>query len=189
MTVNNKKAVRDKFKKIRNSISDKNKKEKQIKDNVISLGLIENADIIFLYAATGSEVNIDYIAEKALSEDKKVAFPVCIDENGKMEFYFINNLNELNEGMYSIREPNQTTCEKAFFTEKSVCFVPGLCFEKNGGRIGYGKGYYDRFLNKFNGTTVGISFEECVTDELKLEPHDKTVTYLITDKTIYNFDN
>ena len=55
----------------------------------------------------------------------------------------------------------------------------------NGERLGFGKGYYDRFLESFNGITVGLSFEECLSDSIPMEEHDKKIDYLITDKKIY----
>ena len=101
-----------------------------------------------------------------------------------MEFYF-SLQSELKKGMYGIYEPDRDRCEKAVFSNKSLCIVPGVAFGRNGERLGFGKGYYDRFLESFNGITVGLSFEECLSDSIPMEEHDKKIDYLITDKKIY----
>jgi len=74
---------------------------------------------------------------------------------------------------------------EAVFSEKSLCIVPGIAFGKNGERLGYGKGYYDRFLESFKGKTVGLSFEECLSENIPMEAHDRKIDYLVTDKKIY----
>lgn len=182
-----KSVFRNKYKNIRNCITARHQKERLIFDRLNSCDVIKRANAIFAYAAVGSEVNIDNVISFILSEGKRVALPVCADDKGNMEFYYIKSLDDVRVGMYCIREPIVSECEKAYFDSKCVCLVPGVCFDRNGSRIGYGKGYYDRFMEKFNGHTIGISFEECVSDEIPSVGHDKKVTYLITDKNIYNF--
>ena len=56
--------------------------------------------------------------------------------------------------------------------DESVCFVPGVCFDKNGNRIGYGKGYYDKFLKDYNGTKIGITYKSCITDDIEVDKYD-----------------
>ena len=87
--------------------------------------------------------------------------------------------------MYGIYEPDREKCDKAVFTDRTLCIVPGVAFGKKGERLGFGKGYYDRFLEAFTGKTVGMSFEECLTDEIPMEKHDRKMDYLITDEKIY----
>ena len=182
-----KSVYRNKYKEIRNCIKSRVQKEKQIFERLTQCELIEKTNEIFAYAAHGSEVNIDDVIRFAFNKGKKVALPVCTDKNGTMEFYFIKSFNDVKDGMYGIREPDISECEKAYFTSESVCLVPGLCFDINGSRLGYGKGYYDRFMEIFNGYTIGVGFDECVSDKIPSADHDKKVTYLITDKNIYNF--
>jgi len=161
--------------------------EKSIADILIHSELYKNCSSIFLYSATGSEVRLDSVFSKALSDGKKVAFPLCTDRDGNMEFYFITDEAQLKSGMYGIKEPDKEICKAAESDSESLCLVPGLSFSLNGGRLGYGKGYYDRFLTKFRGTSVGVCFESCISESLILDEHDKKVNYLITDKKIYNF--
>lgn len=189
MSGKDKVSLRVKYREIRKGITERTAKEKSISDFFLKSKLYKDCQSLFIYSATGSEVCIDHILKKALYDGKKVAFPVCTDRDGNMDFYFISDTKQLKSGMYGIKEPDINICEPAFCGADSVCLVPGLCFDLKGGRLGYGKGYYDRFLEKFSGIAVGICFEECLSDEITLGNHDKKVNYLITDKRIYIFSD
>ncbi len=179
--------LRKKYRDIRKNITDRSERESIICRTFLESDLYKSAESLFLYSAIGTEVNVDSVFTAALSDGKKVAFPLCLDGEGNMEFYFVSGTTDMKNGMYSISEPVPEKCRKAYSAEKSVCLVPGLSFDKNGGRLGYGKGYYDRFLAGFTGESVGICFEDCVSDSLRLNQFDEKVNYLITDKTIYIF--
>lgn len=159
-------------------------KEEKIAEHLIESPLFIEADTVFLYAALKSEISVDKIATQAEKLGKKTAFPFCEDRDGEMKFYF-TELGKLKEGMYGIREPDKKICEEAFFTEKSLCIVPGLAFSKKGERLGKGKGYYDRFLMQFSGKTVGVSLEETVYESIPTEKHDIKIDYLVTENKIY----
>lgn len=187
MSIIYKTMLRSKYYKIRKSIQ----KRSELQENIFRLfkesDLYKNADCIFCYSAIGSEASVDSVIESALKDGKKVALPVCLDEKGNMEFYFIKSLDDTAKGMYGIKEPDTDRCTKAIFDKSTVCLVPGLSFDLKGNRLGYGKGYYDRFLSCFSGKSVGICFESCLCDELIIDEHDKKVNYLITDKKIHIF--
>lgn len=159
-----------------------------IAEGFINSDLYKNADTLLLYYAVAGEVSTEKILAKAFSDKKRVAYPVCIDGNGYMEFYFIEDADDLVEGMYNIKAPGQG-CKKFTDDKNAVCIVPALSFDISGNRLGYGKGYYDRFLEGFSGTSVGICYEALMTEFLPTDTYDKKVSYLITDKTIYNFTN
>ena len=103
-----------------------------------------------------------------------------------MDFFLVEDENDLVEGMYGIKAPKKR-CAHLDATEKCLCVVPGLAFDCKGYRIGYGKGYYDRYLAAFPGVSVGLCFEELRRDSIPVKPHDIKVNYLITDKMIYNY--
>lgn len=189
MIENQKKIVRTNYKKIRSSIINRSEKEKVIIEKLKFFEPFAKADKVFVYAATGSEANMDSLIRFALSVGKTVALPVCLDKLGNMEFYSITSLNFIKNGLYSIREPETNKCNRVTPDGNSVCVVPAVCFDRNGNRLGYGKGYYDRFLQNFNGCTIGVNFEECVAENIPCSEHDKRVNYLITDKNIYKFTN
>lgn len=173
--------------KLKGETENRSEKEKKITQRLIKSQIFLEADVVFLYAALNNEFSVDEIALEAERLKKKTAFPLCEDENGKMKFYF-TELKNLKKGMYGIREPDKLKSEKAVFTEKSLCIVPGLAFGIKGERLGKGKGYYDRFLSEFTGKTVGLSFEDRISDSIPMEKHDIKIDYLATENKIYKTD-
>lgn len=157
-----------------------------IADTFLSTDLYKKAEVLLLYCSVGSEVSTDKIFSKALNDNKRVAFPLCLDNNGVMDFYYVNDISDLEEGMYGIKAP-KSACEKYTKRENTLCIVPGLSFDKRGYRLGYGKGYYDRFLEKFNGISIGLCFDAMLEDALPTDKFDKKADYLVTDKKIYKF--
>lgn len=182
-----KKQKRAELKKSREMLENKELLSKKITDAFLSSELYKNADTLLLYHSVGSEASTADIFRAAVSDGKRTAFPVCVDSNGAMTFYYIRNESELVDGMYGIKEPCKG-CEEYDFSHSGVCLVPGLSFDREGYRIGYGKGYYDRFLDKFNGISVGLCYESLVSESLPRDAYDKKVNCLITDKKIYNFN-
>ena len=158
--------------------------DKKIQNKLLNLFMIREADIILAYVSTPIEVQtLDFI-ESLLNQGKKVAVPKCLNDKGDMDFFFINSLEDLEDGFFGVKEPNPETAEKALTTEKTVCVVPAFLFDKSGYRLGYGKGYYDRFLSKFQGKTVGICYEENIRDSLMHGKYDRPVTLIVTEKRI-----
>lgn len=180
----NKTELRKKYRSVRAQVKNRDSLSEKICDLTLGSDIYARADTVLCYWPVASEVNTGRIILKALNDKKKVALPKCTDKNGNMTFYYINSLSDLKEGMYGIMEPQE--CNKAeFFSEDSVCIVPGLSFDKAGYRLGYGKGYYDRFLSCFCGKSIGVCFEDCLSTNLPVNEFDKKVDFIITDKTIY----
>ncbi|MFA5658599.1 MAG: 5-formyltetrahydrofolate cyclo-ligase, partial [Oscillospiraceae bacterium] len=115
---------------------------------------------------------------------KKVAVPKCIDGTRLMDFYLINGIENLEAATFGVLEPITRQCVKAEKFDNSICIVPGLAFDLDGFRLGYGKGHYDRFLSTYDGKTIGISYCCCVTDRLPKGRYDKNVNLLITEKYV-----
>ena len=180
--------LRRKLKEQRDNIKDRLWCNNKITDLFLSSSLYKQADTILLYSSSGSEVSTDEIFESCIRDGKTVAFPVCIDRDGLMDFFIVKDKGDLTEGMYKIKEP-KNTCRRLISDSKSLCVVPGLSFDKQGYRIGYGRGYYDRFLENFEGITVGLCFSELLSESLPKDYYDKNVSYLITDKKIYKFNS
>ena len=97
-----------------------------------------------------------------------------------MSFYYINSLDELNVGKLNILEP--FTNREVFDYSNSVCITPGVCFSSDGKRIGYGKGYYDKFfLNNriYRIYRIGLSYRECLDDKIEINNYDQKVNEVI----------
>lgn len=180
-----KKILRDKFRAVRDTAKSEDKDNK-IFNLTVESEFFRCADIIFAYFSVGSEADTLKIIHYALSEGKKVALPKCTDKKGAMDFYFIDDTDSsLEEGMFSLKEPDISSCEKAYASDNSLCIVPALAMDKDGYRLGYGGGYYDRFLSSFKGATVGLCYKECFCDELPRDKYDIRLDTIITDYKIY----
>ncbi|MBE6597021.1 MAG: 5-formyltetrahydrofolate cyclo-ligase [Ruminococcaceae bacterium] len=178
-----KRLLRTSFKKLRGEIP---KSEKAILDRTIcgtisSLACFRYARTLLLYSPIGSEIDVTPLASLALSKGKRVAYPVCDTESHEMVFRYVNDLSELVSGAYSILEPRDTAPEFQF-EKDSLCIVPALSFDKKGYRLGYGKGYYDRFLKRFEGTALGAVYDSLLSEELPRGYLDVSVGIIITER-------
>lgn len=178
--------LRKELKVLRKNISVKSETDRKICKNLIDFEPYRNADTILFYAALEDEINIDRCIEHALSNGKKVALPVCIDNRGNMEYYYINSLSDIKTGFYGVREPDTVMCSRVKDFSNSLCVVPGIAYDKKGYRLGYGKGYYDRFLKKFTFISVGLCYNELVMETLPTGEYDVPVDYIITQNGIIN---
>ena len=183
-----KKDLRSKYKAVRSDIADREQKTDTIVERVINCSIFKDSAEIFLYFPSGSEVSTLKIFDVAVKSSKKTAFPKCIDSNGRMEFYYVRSIEEMSEGMYGIYEPDTSVCPRAVPSAESLIIVPALAFDTRGYRLGYGKGYYDRYLTEDLCSSIGIAYSECVCNELPSDIYDKKINCLITDRSVYYFD-
>lgn len=171
----NKKELRKKYLDLRNKIEGKS--QKILIDLLKENEVFENAKTIFCYVSAGSEPKTDLLLDYILKTGKTLAVPKCLDKKGNMAAIEIKSLDDIREGFFGIREPKEgRVVEKE---EIDLCIVPGLSFDKDGFRLGYGGGYYDRFLENTNMYTIGICFEELFADKLPREENDIAVSEVI----------
>lgn len=178
--------LRSVYKKLRANCPKDVKREldRKLTERFLSLDEYKSCETLFAFVSTPIEVDTSVIIETALKDGRHVAVPKCRDKFGSMDFFYIHSFDSLKKGAFSIMEPDEEVCEKAVDFSAGLCLVPGLCFDNLGYRIGFGKGYYDRFLEKFSGTSVGICYSRCIEKELPKGIYDKNVDILITDKFI-----
>jgi len=156
-------------------------------ENVTCLTEYKNADTVLLYKSYNHEVNTDKLFMQALSDGKKIAYPKSLLVNGVpgLEFYYINDLKHLSPGYKGIMEPDifKYNLEK-YEGESALCFVPGVVFDEDCNRIGYGKGFYDTFLHDHsNITTVGLAFSLQIVEKIPCYENDVAMDILITEDT------
>lgn len=156
----------------------------KIRRRLLSLREFDREDLLLTYVSTPIEVDTIGIIKEALGRGKKVAVPRCIPGTREMEFYLITDLSDLAPGMFHVLEPIPERCQRLEDYSEGLCIAPGLSFDYSGYRLGYGKGYYDRFLSKFGGYTVGICYYECMRWRLPHGRFDCAVDALITEKFI-----
>ncbi|MBR5559232.1 MAG: 5-formyltetrahydrofolate cyclo-ligase [Oscillospiraceae bacterium] len=153
-----------------------------IAQNVINSQWFAKADTLFAYISVGREVDTASIIAAAHQLNKQVAVPRC-GEKGSMSFYIIDGLDDLTDGKYGIPEPADH-CLPAAATSHSLCLVPALAFDQNGFRIGYGGGYYDRFLAEFPGKSLGLVRSAFLLERIPAERHDLPVDGVVTEQFI-----
>ena len=175
----NKENLRKKYLYIRRNIlpEDKEKYNKEIFEKIINLQEYIENKLILTYVSLKDEVDTLKLIEYSLSIGKKVAVPKCIGK--EMRFKYLTSISELKEGYFGILEPINNNIVDEF--SESICIVPGICFDRDSNRIGYGGGYYDRFLSTYEGIKIGITYKECMCEKIDSDKHDIKV-----DKVIYN---
>ncbi len=176
-----KKELRKQYKALRDSIPEENRAHlsTEICRKITKLDAYKTAKTLLLYASAGNEVDLSPLFEKAQKDGIACAFPRCIAD-GIMEFYYVSALSELQKGAYGIMEP--PTDRPATNFRSALAIVPALAYDKDGYRLGYGGGYYDRFLAKYPVFAVGVAYSACITDTLPCGEFDIAVDTVITEK-------
>ncbi|MBY0597257.1 5-formyltetrahydrofolate cyclo-ligase [Bacillus bingmayongensis] len=128
------------------------------------------------------EVNTYVIIEQAWREGKKVVVPKCNRETRTMTFRQITNFNQLETVYMSLREPIPALTVEAEANEIDLLFVPGVAYTRRGERIGYGGGYYDRYLVQYEGKTLSLAFGFQIVSYIPTESFDQNVQKIITEK-------
>ena len=167
-------------------LSERQQRSEKICKLATSLVSFRHADIILLYAPIKSEIDVMPIFKEALEKGKRVAFPRCNVEERTMKFHFVTSEDDLTPCAYGIREPREDleVYDPQSTQGVAVCYVPGLAFDAYGYRLGYGKGYYDKFMNQFTGCTIGVVYSEFIIKSLPRGRFDCHCDIMLTEKGI-----
>ncbi len=179
-----KKEIRKALKEKRKNIP-KDKKiiyDKAISERIIDSHYFINAEHVLVFSSSDDEFDTKHIIEACRNGNKKIFYPLCINGNGEMKFLQADSPDDLSEGMYGIFEP-KPYCKEYVQMENDIVIVPCLSTDKDGYRIGYGKGYYDRFLKNFNGVSICPCYEELLTDKLPTDKYDIKVKIIVTQNS------
>ena len=140
-----------------------------------------DATVVYTYLSFGCEVDTRALIEHAWREDKRVALPRCVPGTRSMRWFFVDSYEGLERSPMGIEEPpiDATRVAPAVGCATALALVPGLAFDAQGFRIGYGGGFYDGFLAGFEGISVGMCRMQFIVDDLPsmgvVEPHDLPV--------------
>lgn len=171
--------IRNKMKKRRDCLSENEiiNKSKVISKKLNSYIKDNRFKNILCFYPIMSEVNLLSLYDELLIKGNNLYFPITYENY--IEFVKIDSMNDFHEGKYNIKEPNG---EIVFDDEEALVICPGLAFDKSGNRIGYGGGYYDRFIkNHQNCTTVGVGYDFQVLDRIIPMPWDVKLDLIISD--------
>ncbi|WP_100406807.1 5-formyltetrahydrofolate cyclo-ligase [Bacillus solitudinis] len=130
------------------------------------------------------EVCTTYIIEAAWALNKQIAVPRINKEKNVMCFYILKDYDDLEETFFELKEPKIENCQLLTPDEIDVMVVPGVAFDVHGYRLGFGGGYYDRYLVDFKGETVALAFDCQIVNKVPTEKHDVPVGHLITPEGI-----
>ena len=151
----------------------------------LNLASFRFAEVILLYAPIKGEPNLLSVCETAQRLGKAIAFPKCDVETCTMTYHIVPSPDALVQGTYGIAEPPAEAPAYCPSLDKhDICVVPAVCFDHRGFRIGYGKGYYDRYLSTFGGTSVGFVMSEFLLPALPRGRFDRAVDLVITEKGV-----
>lgn len=158
-------------------------------NHIVTHSLFQSAKTICTYAPTRSEIDVNSISQKAWEQQKTVLYPRCSKhEKGHMDFYQCRDFSDLEQGAYGILEPKHTCTlypENILNSADTLILVPALAYSPQGFRLGYGQGFYDRFLAKIPlAISIGITFSALISQDICIEAWDRAVQYLATENGV-----
>ncbi len=167
------------------------KMSRSIKHLLLSHPAVTAADHLFMYVHFRSEVSTLPLLETLLSQGKGVSVPLTqLDTSCLLAVGITDPVKQLAPGCYGIPEPTPEQVAAATVDPGKIntVLVPGSVFDRLGGRLGYGGGFYDRFLTQSapDAVRVGLAFEDQLTDAVPMQPHDQFMDMLVTEKRIYD---
>lgn len=183
-----KNVLRKRFKERRRSMTLQQKADcdRKIANRLTLLSAYKHAKTIIAYVSTEIEVDTIQIIEAAFRDGKQVAVPRCVPGTREMEFYRIHNLQDLEVGSYQLLEPKQDPAMRLLDFSDSICVVPALACDRDGYRLGYGGGYYDRFLRNYPGRKILILYKSCLVGKLFHGRYDVPMDSIVTEYFVAN---
>lgn len=184
-----KKDIREKAHAARNAQENKDELSRQIVDRFVGLPEFAKAETVMFYVDVRSEVRTRQQLPEALASGKRIVIPYCVD--GELELFHLESMDELSVGMYRILEPKpelrSVASKRVEIEELDLIMVPGVAFDRRGGRSGHGKGYYDKLLEHARPDTplVALAFECQMFDEVPMQDHDVFMDKVITEAAVY----
>lgn len=173
----------------KNRVAQKNKDalSLEICEKFTALPAYAAAKTVMWYVDAGSEVRTRHTLPEALTHGKRVVVPWCVVETNELELFLLEDMSELVEGAYKILEPKeelrQLPAKKVQPEQLDLVMVPGTAFDLRGGRMGQGKGYYDRLLAhaRPDAPLVAMGFDCQIFEEIPVAPHDVFMDFVLTE--------
>lgn len=142
------------------------------------------ADTIALTISRQTEVHTHSLLELGWQQNKAIVVPKTDQKNKTMIFYKIDSFSDLEETYYNLLEPIPSRCQLINTIDIDFVIVPGLAYDEQGYRLGFGGGYYDRFLSTYYGETCSIAFEIQIRNDIPKESFDIPVQKIVTEKRV-----
>lgn len=156
-------------------------------NSILDSSHYRDANTIMVFVSFSDEVDTHEFIKKAISDGKKVTVPITFPKTKEIKPSHIESFHDLEPGYYGILTPKADCINLVSPEEIDLIIVPGVAFDKNGYRVGYGGGYYDRFLSRLpQVTTIGIAFELQIIDKVPRDEYDIAVDFIFTEKKVIN---
>ena len=184
-----KRAIREESHARRNAQANKDELSRQIVAKFMALPEYAAATTVMFYVDVRSEVRTRNDLASALTTGKRIVVPYCVD--GELELFHLEDMNELQIGMYKILEPKaelrSVPAKRVEVGELELIMVPGVAFDRRGGRMGHGNGYYDKLLEHapLDTPLVALAFECQMFPEVPVAEHDIFMDKIITEAAVY----
>lgn len=174
--------IRRYFKNFKRRIPQEKKRayDESIYQNIINSDLYKNAQTIFVYLSMNDEIDTRKFIKKALEDGKKIYVPK-IRKKMIMDAVLLSSINDIVLGDFYI----ETTKNEEVLDSPDLSLVPGLCFDDNKYRIGFGGGYYDYYIANHKSTYLGLFYSQCRIDEIPIESFDQKLDYIVTENNIF----
>ena len=183
--IEEKRRLRKQMREMRRACPDRAMLDGKITAHFMQSEIYQKAEQLLLYCSFDAEADTYALLAAALADGKEVYLPRCVPGTNRMHFYRVFSVDELQADAFGIPAPAKNA-ERLFTAGKNaVCVVPGLAFSKEGDRLGYGRGYYDTFLEKIDVCTVGLCYSFQITEHVPTEQHDKRMRYICTENGIF----
>ncbi len=185
-----KKLIREQAHANRNAQSDKDEISRRIVASFMAQPEYAAARAVMFYVDVRTEVRTRNDLEAALQTGKKIVVPYCVD--GELELFHLESMDELELGMYRILEPKADlrpiAAKQVGVEALDLIMVPGVAFDRRGGRTGHGKGYYDKLLEHARPDTplIALAFECQLFPEIPMQPHDIFMDKVVTELAVYD---
>ncbi len=183
----NKRLIRNRILSVRNSLPPERAKEgsKLVFQNLRKLPIFNTAETIHTYVSSKkNEVDTIEIINYLLSAGKRVVVPVVDRDKKVLRHSELKNISELKESTFGILEPEQI--REVNLNEIELVLVPAIAVDRFGNRVGFGGGYYDKFLSQVDCPKVALVYDFQVVDKIEASPNDVAVDFVVTETEIIN---
>lgn len=184
-----KKAIREEAHARRNALEGKDEKSRLICEKLVALPEYQRAKTVMWYVDARSEVRTRHFLPIALQGSQRIVVPYCV--NGELERFLLQTMDELALGMYRILEPRTELRDlpekKVPVDELDMIVVPGVAFDRQGGRMGHGFGYYDKLLQYARPGVpfIALAFECQLFESIPTQAHDIYMDKILTEQATY----
>ena len=164
---------------------------RRIADAIVATPAFREAVVVMAYSSFGTELDTQSIIAAANAAGKALVMPRVNRAQNRLDMYCVRDPDvDLVAGVWGILEPDPARCAPTDGTSIDFVLVPGVAFDRHGGRIGYGKGYYDRLLGERIARArplrmVAGAFDAQIVDRIPIEPHDVVIDSIVTESQCF----